>query len=515
MKRIIIGECDTKTDENLYFNDHAQLLEFLDHCDDDVALVDSRLMHHIDWNYVQALKLDFVHCGLSFASKEYFEILNFCSTSWFFLHSSPLHSAVSWKATAHFIYIRKNRVKQVGGIDRQYDSIHAAMADLAYRILKAGGSVQFNPHILRDHSSIVKDVITSSLNDQLHFIYKFIGRSALLYTKFFYLFNNPFQLNAWKAFMRSQKSGSKIKSSDLQNFDLTFAEKVKTVNTYTAIIPTINRYDYLDKAIQSLIETDFPPAEIIVVDQTPMQNRIAGYYDSFLKREDVKVVFLDTAGQSISRNTAIDMASHEWIYMFDDDSVCWKECMREHRFLVEHSLADCSTGLSLAPWKDVTYIDSTNSYYRLVDVLDTGNCFIKKATLTTNGKLDSAFNKGPGVDDDLGRRLFLAGYNIVLNPKAIRTHYKAKSGGLRQYGAWWNNKTTILGEFPPATKAYSIQKFYKPKFRIPLYLQYFLAAKKRHSTIEFFLLWILAPYKLAKSISKAKELAKISNIPRQ
>ena len=513
MKRIIVGEHEWKTSDNLFFKNQVEVLDYIDKSEDDLVIVDSRLENNVQWNLVDLINHDIVHTGLLF-TKDYFENVNYCVTSWFFLDSPHHQPCVSWKATAHFMYIRKDLPRQLGGLDRKYEFIHTSLADLAYRALKAGGSIEFNPTLFKNISALPPDRIHASLEDQFRFIGKFIGRNALFYAKFFSFCNNPFRWSTWKSVL-ARNAHLALPGNKAYDFTLMFSEKRKHIESYTAIIPTINRYDYVGKSIDSLLNNKIPPSEIIVVDQTALDQRKPEAYEKYRHDSRIKIFFLDAAGQSSSRNFAIQSASHEWLLLFEDDAEAWEDMIAKHIDLLEHSDADVSTGVSLAPWKDISYIPENNRKFFLTDVFATGNAFARRSDILKVGGLDLAFNRGSGADDDIGKRLYLDGKRVVFNFQAIETHHKAPSGGMRVHGSWWNNKTTVLGEFPPATKVYSIQKFYPSKFRFPLYMQYFLTAKRRHSWMEFFMLWVLAPIKLAKSLKKARLLFEISNIPKQ
>jgi GT2 family glycosyltransferase len=446
----------------------------------------NKLQRELEWS-------DVIHSGLLYEGKDAFTDIQSLTVNWNFLTPNPKLSSNSWKATSEFIIFNSSSLDLAGGIDKDFDTANAALMDFVYRLLMSGARVINNPTYFSEPSLPVKTITN---RDVTRFIRKHFPKSAL----FFY-----------KLITRRLGGASVLNVPTFQDipdrsqFKLV-AAKQRSIDKFTAIIPTLNRYLYLAQAIQSLLDSTFPPTEIIVVDQTPKEKRIAGYYDSFLKSDFFKVVFLDETGQAISRNTGIDMSSCEWIYLFDDDSVCWPECLEEHQFLLEHSASDVSTGLSLAPWKDRSYLKGNVTYYRIADVLDTGNCFIKKSVLLAVGKIDTAFNKGPGADDDLGKRLYLGGYQIVLNPKAIRTHYKAKTGGLREHGAWWRNTSKLMEAYPPPTQLYMIRKYYtREKWFAQVLLFYFLSRKKTNS-FTFLLSLFLAPLKYRKALSQVKVL---------
>lgn len=437
---------------------------------------------------------DLLHCGLLFEGKSAFEHIQLITFNWNFLTPDHRFKNYSWKTTSDFMVFEKTVFNAMAGLDESFESLNAALMDFSYRVMIGGGKVVYDPSFMKLSSG---ETVTITKNDEAIFVKKYFPQKAFLWYKLL------------RFIFTKTKSIQKKTDPDPVKGKLV-GEKMREIGKYTAIIPTINRYDYLDKAIQSLLNAKFPPTEIIVVDQTPVANRIEGYYNPFLSYDHISVIYLDVAGQSISRNTGIDKAKYDWIYLFDDDSECWKDCLEEHKHVIEHSMADCSTGLSLAPGQNMDSIQSINRFYRSADVLDTGNCFINKSVLQTVGKIDDAFNRGPGADDDLGKRLFLGGYGTILNPKAIRLHYKASVGGLRQHGAWWRNKSSLFGAYPPPTQMYSIRKYYPEKFRLLLILSLILKAKNRYSAASYLLFLILLPYKLLRSVIQAGKLSKLS-----
>jgi len=158
-----------------------------------------------------------------------------------------------------------------------------------------------------------------------------------------------------------------------------------------------------------------------------------------------------------------------------------------------------STGVVVIPGQDESFIPEVNRFYFISDILTTGNAFLsKKAAQSVNG-FDPAFNRGPGADDDFGKRLYINGNVIVYNYKSIETHYKAPQGGMREHGVWWRNTSTLLGPFPPVTQLYSIRKYYSRRYRFFLIITLLLKAKKKHSFTRYIFLWILLPIKYIKS----------------
>ncbi|MBN2117178.1 MAG: glycosyltransferase family 2 protein [Anaerolineales bacterium] len=478
---------------------------------EDVLLCDAKLMDQSIPELPADLEMfDLLHSGLSLGARQTLSSLWLTSTNWFFLDPPAHKQCTSWKATPAFCWLRPPAVRDLGGFDRAYQSPVMQLMDLAYRILMAGGRVchQPLPFVLPDLSDLAPKI---PLVDELLFVYRHVGCSAALYVAFWKSILTHRPLYVLRSLQEARRKflsvSAPIPSSQLEiNWHTLNTDEYQYVDSVSAIIPTINRYSYLPQAIDSLLKLDPQPQEIIVVDQTPAVERQMEIYSSYQNNPKIRVFYLDEAGQSIARNVAIKVARCRWCLLFEDDTVAWDNLLAEHIRVLEHSGAVASTGVSLAPWKKVEHIPPGIRMYRVADVLATGNCLARKDALLAVGGLDQAFDHGSGADNDLGLRLYMAGYETITNPKAIETHYKAAKGGMRTYGAWWRNHATIWGAYPQATQVYTIRRYYPKQFWLPLYLLYYIKAWKQMSLLQYVWLWISLPWKLGRSIHAARKL---------
>jgi GT2 family glycosyltransferase len=438
-----------------------------------------------------------VHAGLRVGGESAFEELTAVSFNWNFLAPDKDRDNYSWKATAHLVAFHTETFRAMSGLDYSF-SVTASVAEFCYRVMKSGGLVQYVASLIPQPPAL--PVANVTRDDVVRFAQIHLSPNHARLLKAFYLFRfKPvrFPLKSTNL-MQEEKGVNRI----------VHEKPVRVVDNYTAIIPTILRYDYIGKSIESLLIHEYPPKEIIVVDQSPAQKRQPLIYQQYIEAGLLRVFYLDEAGQSTSRNLAIQEANTEWLLFFEDDTEAWPEMMREHRYLMEHSNADVSTGVSLAPWKDQGYIPERLRKYHVSDVLATGNCFMRRDTAREVGGLHMAFNRGSGADDDFGRRLFLAGKLIIFNYKAIQTHHKAPSGGMRVHGAWWRNRSKLLEAYPPQTQAFMIRKYYHSKFWFVQFVLFYLQAKKVNSLVGFILILLFSPVKLFKAIRSSSALLK-------
>lgn len=92
--------------------------------------------------------------------------------------------------------------------------------------------------------------------------------------------------------------------------------------TFSAIITTHNRKDYLLQAVQSVVEQTYPAHEIIVVVDGSTDGSAAAVRGRF---PAVRVIEQPNLGRSIARNTGVAVASGEWVAFLDDDDLWHRE----------------------------------------------------------------------------------------------------------------------------------------------------------------------------------------------
>ena len=85
----------------------------------------------------------------------------------------------------------------------------------------------------------------------------------------------------------------------------------------TAILPTWNRAEWLEKSIQSVLDQTFGDFELVVVDDASTD-----YTAEIIERYSGKIrtiVFSENRGVSAARNAAISTSDSEWIAFLDSD----------------------------------------------------------------------------------------------------------------------------------------------------------------------------------------------------
>ncbi len=494
-----------------FLNDQAALTAVENNQQPVVVLCYSQFFNHLYQQNIRAeLPYDLIHAGLKALPSENMKTPLFSNLNWHLLDPFSALESASWKATPHVCFLRPSVVRALGGFDNAYDSPTMKLMDFAHRLLRNGGRLLYCPEWLPTNLE-TQNQAAIQLDDELLFIRRRLGgRFSAWYAAMARGIAKKQLKKSLRAAWAAEKSTRKFVLPprvrlEANNTRLLAPTKRQRVTTITAVIPTLNRYEYLPQAIDSLLSQSTPPVQIVIVDQTPEEKRQPALYQKY-DQQIVDVIYLDEAGQSLARNAAIQAAVGDWCLFFDDDSEAWDNMITAHIQAIEHSGAVAATGVSLAPWKNRDYIPEGFRHYHLANVLDTGNSLVKKSALYDVGGFDRAFDKGSGADNDLGTRLHLHGFEIIFNPQAIRTHYKATQGGLRTHGAWWRHQSARKAPFPPPTQIYTIRQYYPRPCWPALYFLFYLRAKRHHSLWGLMGLWLTLPWKLPRSLRAADRL---------
>ena len=107
--------------------------------------------------------------------------------------------------------------------------------------------------------------------------------------------------------------------------------------TISVIIPCYNYAQYLDEAIQSVLEQSDKPDEIIVVSDGAIDNSV-----EIAKKYPVKIIEKENGGLSSARNVGVKASKSNFCMSFDSDDIMRPDCIKEHRKLAnENTIVTC------------------------------------------------------------------------------------------------------------------------------------------------------------------------------
>ncbi|MDX1437002.1 MAG: glycosyltransferase family A protein [Anaerolineales bacterium] len=396
--------------------------------------------------------VDAAHCGLKSAAGQEFGDLSMVIHDWSMINGPAERPSTSWRLNLGTCLLRRETFLAAGGLNGSFASRMGAGLELGYRLLKSGALIEHRPEIV-SVGAVDEDPADIPL-DLYNFIFVFFKKS---WGRYVLLRRLPFTRQPRKELAAFRKAWShrspfepRGSSSFLRNRLIAPGDQPQV----SVIIPTLGRYHTLPAALQSLVEQTLPPAEVIVVDQNPPEERRTDLFYQF-EALNLKVVWQRDTGQSLARNTGLSLAAHPYVFFFDDDSIARDDLLEKHLSLVADHRIDASTGVSFPPEPHDYQLPPEFGYYRLSQTFDTGNSLLPTAVAKRIGGFDRNYDFGPGTDTDFGTRLYLSGCRIGLNPEAVRIHLKEPRGGLRVHHSHkYNTDLGLLKPYPPVTQSY-------------------------------------------------------------
>lgn len=238
-----------------------------------------------------------------------------------------------------------------------------------------------------------------------------------------------------------------------QRAGLSAPEPASTPTAVSVVIPTCRRPDDLERCVRSVLATDYPDLQVLVVDNAPDDPRTAARVTAVFAA-DARVQYLaePVPGASRARNRGVHAATGEVVAFLDDDIVV------DSRWVTALTAAlradpdvDCITGLVLpvavdtpVHWWFEAYGGFDRGYTRRRFDLDAhpgetllypytagalgglGNAAFRRSALASERPFDVTL--GPGTpafgaeDQDVLLRVLRSGGTVLYEPAAVVQH---------------------------------------------------------------------------------------------
>ena len=297
--------------------------------------------------------------------------------------------------------------------------------------------------------------------DEYRFLRKYFHWTWVFYVLILRIlsFKNPFkEIAAWKKSNKIKRNNYLKNPIQYPKWDGFQAPLVAENPLVSIVIPTLNRYEYLQDVLEDLEKQDHKNFEVIVVDQSnPFQE---DFYKQF--KLNIKIIHQTERALWLARNTAIEVSKGEYLLLFDDDSRVGTDWITNHLKCIDFFKADISSGVSIS--KVGAEVPEHYSFFRVSDQIDTGNVMLKREIFKKIGLFDRQFEKLRMGDGEFGLRAYLNGFKNISNPHAGRIHLKVGSGGLREMGSWDAFRPKkLFAPRPIPSVLYLFRKYYGKK----------------------------------------------------
>lgn len=369
------------------------------------------------------------HAGLALGLGGQPGLIDFVSPTWM-LNRDPdeTNEATSWRLSLRACLVRSDVLRQLGGPRAEFASLEASGLELGLRYIRRGAFVRHVPGMVAAPPSATVDI---PMAYQLLFVRDGFGHRWARWATFRATCTRYSSIaslvKAWRRLRRIPAAPATI-PLDRHNT----VPVLPQAGRVTVLIPTLRRYPYLRVLLEQLRGQTAAPIEILVVDQTPVDERNLKLKDEFSDLP-LRWFFLDEAGQCSSRNFGLNQAQGEYILFLDDDDEIEPDLVARH--LANHARFRTNVSNGVAIETGSGELPADFRFVRVSNVFPTNNTLIRKNVLHKSGLFDLAYDHGQRADHDLGFRLYLGGELMVLDPGASVLHHHAPMGGLREHRA--------------------------------------------------------------------------------
>ncbi len=401
---------------------------------------------------------DVHHAGLKLGQGGLPGMMDFVQPTWMLNRDPGTDTpASSWRLSLGCCLVRTDVLRQLDGPSVAYSTVAASALEMGLRYLRHGVVLRYEPSLVSVGGTAEK----LPLNDELRFIHTLFGRKWVLWAVIRSIFVGRIgareAVAAWRRIDRPS-------GTDKLVWKPSFPPATIPSGSVSVLIPTLDRYPYLEVLLGQLRDQTQPPYEIIVIDQTGPAERDETVYNRFTDLP-LRVLYREAPGQCSSRNDGLIASTGEFILLLDDDIEIGPGFIRDHLSTLIQYDADTSSGIAIEPGMQPAA--DFQSIARLSDVLPAGITMVRRRALERSGLFDLAYEKGQRADGDLGMRLYLSGARMILQPALSVLHHRASRGGLRVHKARRvtrsSSRTKLFHRhLPSVTEIYLMKRYFRP-----------------------------------------------------
>lgn len=428
------------------------------------------------------------HAGLRLGMAGQPGLLDFVAPTWMLNRDpDPTIEATSWRLSLRACLIRTDVLRQMGGPHPGFKTLAGAALEMGHRYISRGVLLRSAPALIGQPTTLDAP---PPFEDELRFI---VLRSSRFWTLWALgravltgYVPPATAIRAWRTV------GGSVRHQEPAPYHHA-APAVTDVphGSVSILIPTVDRYPYLQTLLTQLRAQTIPPLEVLVIDQTDAARRDNSLAERFADLP-IRVITLDRAGQCSSRNIGLQQARGEHILFIDDDDEIAPDLIERHLRVLAAFGSTVSSGT--AHEVGAGRLPDHFTFTRASDVFPTNNTLIRRDVLRQSGLFDLAYERMPRADGDLGMRIYLSGAFMIYTPEVSVLHHHAPQGGLRVH------KVRVITY---ASSRHSLRQRHLPSVsEIYLALRYFSPRQVRES------LWMRAFGTFAIQSNTSRKLLK-------
>lgn len=264
----------------------------------------------------------------------------------------------------------------------------------------------------------------------------------------------------------------------------------------SVIIVNYNGERFLRECVESVLNTDYPSFEVVVVDNASTDQSLDIMKGAFGSAAKLKIVQnKENVGHAQGCNIGASRALGEYVVFLDSDTTVDRNWLRE---LLRFVAPDESIGSAQSRMLSMTDPNILDSGGRLLDflghavALDDQTGQVKEVFYATSGAMllrKSVFTEASGMDPDmfiyaeidLGWRIRLSGYRIVYVPSSIVYHLRR--GTTSQRAASWRTFHGVKNNLATLIKNYEKENLFKylPLCTVQYVAYFFYAIRKGYA----------------------------------
>ncbi len=443
---------------------------------------------------------------------------------WYVKDFTQLDTYMSWRMNPDSFAVRRHVWDQLGGFDHVYHNRNMAALDFAFNALRYQGAAVMHVHGLFEPAHARP--IFSARDRYVFFARNFKRQHALfmLWRKGLW---NPAE---WNAFLSSLKTKRRTVQPVVSPREL---QPMKEAPAVSYIIPTMSRQNYTLALLRDLSGQTYLPAQVVVVDATPADQRDLSLYNPADYPFELNVIWQTTKGSCRARNEAIAICHGDYIAFGDDDIRIPPNFIENHiRFLQTYG-AQAANGLDVRADHHTDGLDKLKARLQALEpwkkpagaaqLMSNSNAFVSRAAVNRVGGNDINYDGGYGEDNDFGLSIARTGVLFLQNPYSANLHLKPPAGGYRVWGSQakktgrqrkaqpWELDTPVkrIRPVPSPTLMYYYHKHFGPELVREYRHKYFFTFLFKNSWKSFIPRLLKLPYRqlqFNRSIFYAKKL---------